>query len=122
MKVLCQSSNENIEAKIRREHQKIAGTSSEVAIEKFLEEASLLDLYGVELYHVLDSNRERKVIGVGPDSVQIHSYTMEPLKRCVYSQNFIGGRGWGKGSIVSPLYFIIAFLKVKYPLSPWAIF
>lgn len=80
-KVVCQSSNENLDAKIRREHQKIVGTSSEVAIEKFLEEVAMLDLYGVELFHVVDRHRVRKVIGVGPDCVQIFSLNMEPLKR-----------------------------------------
>ena len=80
-KVLSQSDNETLDAKIRREHQKIAGTSSEVAIEKFLEEAALLDLYGVELYAVLDSHKVRKVVAVGPECVQIHSSNMEPLKR-----------------------------------------
>lgn len=80
-KVTCQSSNENLDAKIRREHQKIAGTSSEVAIEKFLEEVALLDLYGVELFHVVDRHRNRRVIGVGPDCVQTFSSSMEPLKR-----------------------------------------
>ena len=82
-KILSQVDNENLEARIRREHQKIAGTSSEVAIEKFLEEAAQLDLYGVELYHVLDSHRNRKVIGVGPECVQIFSGHMDPLKRSV---------------------------------------
>ena len=80
-KISCQADNENLEAKIRREHQKIAGTSSEVAIEKFLEDAAQLDLYGVELYYVLDTRRSRKVIGVGPECVQIFSGHMEPLKR-----------------------------------------
>ena len=80
-KVVTQTNNDGLDAKIRREHQKIAGMSSEVAIEKFLEEVSLLDLYGVELFHVVDSRRVRKVIGVGPDCVQIFSVNMEPLKR-----------------------------------------
>ncbi len=80
-KVLSQTDNDTLEGKIRREHQKIAGTSSEVAIEKFLEEASQLDLYGVELYHVLDNRRARKLIGVGPESVQILSNSMESLNR-----------------------------------------
>lgn len=59
------------------------GTSSEVAIEKFLEDTAQLDLYGVELYHVLDSHRNRKVIGVGPECVQIFNSHMDPLKRSV---------------------------------------
>lgn len=84
-KILCQADNDNMEARIKREHQKIAGTSFDVALEKFLEEASLLELYGVELYHVLDSHHSPKVIGVGPESVHIHSVSMEPIKRCVNS-------------------------------------
>lgn len=80
-KVMSQASNENLEAKIRREHQKIAGTSAEVAIEMFLEEVSMLDTYGVELFHITDRHRVRKVIGVGPDCVQIYSSNMEPLNR-----------------------------------------
>ena len=80
-KVLSKSDNDNLEAKIRREHQKIAGTSTEVAIEMFLEEVSTLETYGVELFHITDRLRVRKVIGVGPDCVQIFSSNMEPLNR-----------------------------------------
>ncbi len=84
-KIMCQSDNDNMDARIKREHHKLAGTSFDVAIEKFLEEASLLELYGVEVYHVLDSHHSPKVIGVGPESVHVHSVSMEPLKRCVYN-------------------------------------
>ncbi len=80
-KVLSQQDNETLEVKTRREHQKIVGTSGEVAIEKFLEETAQIDLYGVEIYHVIDAHRTRKVIGVGPECVQIFSSHMEPLKR-----------------------------------------
>ncbi len=80
-KIMSQADNDGMEARIKREHQKIAGTSFDVAIEKFLEESSLLELYGVELYHVLDSRHLPKIIGVGPESVHIHSVSMEPLKR-----------------------------------------
>jgi len=80
-KVMSQQDNESLEVKTRREHQKIVGTSAEVAIEKFLEEAGQIDLYGVEVYHVVDDHRRRKVIGVGPECVQIFSNHMEPQKR-----------------------------------------
>ena len=80
-KIQSQDGNENLEAKIRREHQKIAGMSSELAIEKFLEEVSLLEVYGVEMLRIVDAHRVRKVIGVGPDCVQIYSSKMEPLNK-----------------------------------------
>ena len=73
-----------MDARIRREHQKIAGTSVEMATEKFLEEVSMLELYGVELYHVLNNHRVPQVIGVGPENVQVYSRSMELQKRCVY--------------------------------------
>ena len=82
-KVLCQADNDNMDGRIRREHQKLAGTSNEIATEKFLEDAATLDLYGVELYHVLDGHRVPKIIGVGPENVQIYSSSMELEKRCV---------------------------------------
>ena len=88
-KIMCQADNDNMEARIKREHQKLTGTSVDVAIEKFLEEASLLELYGVELYHVLDNVHVPKIIGVGPENVHVHSVSMEPLKRCVYVSNSI---------------------------------
>lgn len=80
-KVLSKANNESLEAKIRREHQKIAGTLAEVAIEMFLEEVSTLETYGVELFHITDRHRARKVIGVGPDCVQMLSSNMEQLNR-----------------------------------------
>lgn len=82
-KVLCQGDNDNMDGRIRREHQKLAGTSNEIATEKFLEEAATLELYGVELYHVVDSHRVPKIIGVGPEHVQIYSASMELEKRFV---------------------------------------
>lgn len=84
-KVKSKANNDSLEAKVRREHQKIARTSTEVAIEMFLEEVSTLETYGVELFHIVDRDRVRKVIGVGPDCVQLFSSNMEPLNRFTYS-------------------------------------
>ena len=80
-KVMCQADSDNMDARIRREHQKIAGTSVEMATEKFLEEVAMLELYGVELYHVLNNHRVPQVIGVGPENVQVYSRSMELQKR-----------------------------------------
>ena len=71
-KVMCQATeSDNMDARIRREHQ-------------FLEEVSMLELYGVELYHVLNNHRVPQVIGVGPENVQVYSRSMELQKRCVF--------------------------------------
>ena len=80
-KVLCQLENDNLDAKIRREHQKLTGTSIDAAVERFLNEVSAMELYGVELFHVLDGNHEKRVIGVGPENIVIYTSSMEHVHR-----------------------------------------
>ena len=80
-KVACPSDSDNLDARTRREHQKLAGTSVEVAIEKFLDEAVFLELYGAELYHVIDAYRVHRIVGVGPEGVRIYSTSMEVLNK-----------------------------------------
>ena len=81
-KIFCPTENDNMDARIQSEHTKLIGTSTEIAIEKFLVEAASLELYGVELFPVEDgSDRLQKVIGVGPDSIHLYSPTMQLLKR-----------------------------------------
>lgn len=80
-KVHGSGDNDNMDARIRREHQKLHGLSQELATEKFLEEVSQLELYGVELHHVTDSDQVEKIIGVGPESIHIYSSNMDLLNR-----------------------------------------
>ena len=77
----CQADNDNMEARVRREHQKLSGMLAEIAIEKFLEEVASLPDYGVEFYRVVDGHRLPKIIGVGPENVQLFSSSLEPLRR-----------------------------------------
>lgn len=80
-KVTSQTDNDNLDARVRREHQKLAGISVDVVIEKFLSEAASLEHYGMEMYPVVDSHHSHKLIGVGPNSIAIYSAGMELKKR-----------------------------------------
>ncbi|KAL5466792.1 hypothetical protein EMCRGX_G030941 [Ephydatia muelleri] len=84
-KVHGSGDNDNMDARIRREHQKLHGLSQELATEKFLEEVSQLELYGVELHHVTDSDQVEKIIGVGPEDIHIYSSNMDLLNRYSYT-------------------------------------
>ena len=80
-KVTSQMDNDDLDARIRREHQKLAGVSVDVAIEKFLNEAASLEHYGMEMYPAVDEFHSHKFIGVGPESIAIYSSGMELKKR-----------------------------------------
>lgn len=79
-KVVVQGPSDNLEARTRREHQKLVGVSAEIAIEKFLSEVATLHLYGVELYHTCNGGQSHKYIGVGPESITIYSAGKTQLK------------------------------------------
>lgn len=79
-KVAIQGPSDNLEARTRREHQKLVGVSGEIAIEKFLNEVATLQLYGVELYHTCNGGQSHKYIGVGPESITIYSAGKTQLK------------------------------------------
>ena len=80
-KVTCPSDSTNLDARTRREHQRLAGTSVEIAIEKFLNEGAAMELYGTELYHVIDAYRVPRIIGVGPEGIRVYSSSMEVLSK-----------------------------------------
>ena len=80
-KVTCPSDSDNLDARTRREHQRLAGTSVEIAIEKFLNEGAAMELYGTELYHVIDAYRVPRIIGVGPEGIRVYSSSMEVLSK-----------------------------------------
>lgn len=79
-KIVCPTENDNLDVRIRREHQKLASMSAEVAVERFLNEVSTFELYGVELYSVSDGDRVPKIVGVGPQNIYMYSATMNLLK------------------------------------------
>lgn len=79
-KVAVQGPSDNLEARTRREHQKLVGVSGEIAIEKFLSEVATLQLYGVELYHTCNGGQSHKYIGVGPENITIYSAGKTQLK------------------------------------------
>ena len=97
-----------MDARIRREHQKLHGLSQELATEKFLEEVSQLELYGVELHHVTDSDLVEKIIGVGPEDIHIYSSNMDLLNRYVLTIEAC------KGTHISGMASI---RKLKRPLN-----
>ena len=76
--VVVQGPAENLEARIKREHQKLAGLSTEIAIEKFLSEVSGLPLYGVELYTISGGSQH---LGVGPEYITVYSAQKTALKQ-----------------------------------------
>ncbi len=81
-KVPCSSSEiDHYDTRIRREHHKLAGTPSEMAIEKFLNEASNLEHYGVEMHEVVSGNHTKMIVGVGPEYILIMSPQMEVFDR-----------------------------------------
>lgn len=75
--VTVQGTTDNLEARIRREHQKLMGLSTEIAIEKFLSEVAGLPLYGVEMYPIAG----RQYLGVGPEYLTIYSSQKTALKK-----------------------------------------
>lgn len=81
-KVPCSSSEmENYETRVRREHYKLISTPPEVAVEKFLNEAATLEHYGMEMYHVIDSSRDKMIVAVGPECILVLSSQMDVLQR-----------------------------------------
>ena len=75
--ITVQGPAENLEARAKREHQKLTGLSTEIAIEKFLGEVARLPLYGVELYAISGG----QFVGVGPEYVTIYSAEKTALKQ-----------------------------------------
>ena len=75
--VTVQGPAENLEARIKREHQKLVGLSTEIAIEKFLSEVARLLLYGVEMYPIAGG----QYLGVGPEYITIYSTQKTALKK-----------------------------------------
>ena len=66
--------NETFVTRVRREHHLLMGTPSEIAVEKFLNEAAVLDHYGVEMYHTLSSKGGKRIIvGVGPECIYVYN-------------------------------------------------
>lgn len=72
-----QGAADNLEARTKREHQKLAGLSTEIAIEKFLGEVAGLPLYGVELYAISGG----QYLGVGPESITTYTAEKTTLKQ-----------------------------------------
>ncbi len=52
-----------------------------MAIENFLNEASSLEHYGIEMHEVVSGNRSKLVVGVGPEYILIMSPQMEVFDR-----------------------------------------
>ena len=75
--VTVQGPADSLEVRIKREHQKLTGLSTEIAIEKFLSEVAGLPLYGVELYGVSGG----QYIGVGPEYIAIYTAQKTVLKQ-----------------------------------------
>ena len=75
--ITVQGAAENLEARTKREHQKLAGLSTEIAIEKFLSEVAGLPLYGVELYGISGG----QYLGVGPEYITIFTADKTTLKQ-----------------------------------------
>ena len=75
--VTVQAPAENLEARLKREHQKLVGLSTEIAIEKFLGEVAQLPLYGVEMYPIAGA----QYLGVGPEYITIYSTHKTALKQ-----------------------------------------
>ena len=40
-----------------------------------------MELYGTELYHVIDAYRVPRIIGVGPEGIRVYSSSMEVLSK-----------------------------------------
>ena len=79
--VSVQGPADNLAARTKREHQKLTGVSTEIAIEKFLGEIAGLPLYGVELYDTSSGGSDtHKFIGVGPESITTYTAGKTPLK------------------------------------------
>lgn len=76
-RLTVQGATDNLEARTKREHQKLAGLSTEIAIEKFLGEVAGLPLYGVEMYAIAGG----QFLGVGPEFITIYTSDMTPLKQ-----------------------------------------
>ena len=75
--VTVQGPSDNLEARLKREHQKLAGVSTEIAIEKFLSEVAGLPLYGVEMYSVSGG----QYLGVGPEYITTYSSQKTAIKQ-----------------------------------------
>ena len=75
---------DNYDTRIRREHHKLVGTPPEIAIERFLNESSSLEHYGVELHYVTSGSRSKLIVGVGPEFILIMSPQMEVFDRYRY--------------------------------------
>ena len=72
-----QGATDNLEARTKREHQKLAGLSTEIAIEKFLGEVAGLPLYGVEMYAISGG----QFLGVGPEFITTYTAEKTALKQ-----------------------------------------
>lgn len=79
---------ENYDTRIRREHHKLVGTPPELAIEKFLNESSTLEHYGMEMHHIINTNRVKLIAGIGPDCILILSPQYEVFER--WEENGLG--------------------------------
>lgn len=79
--ITVQSTADNLEARTKREHQKLAGLSTEIAIEKFLSEVAGLPLYGVELYGISGG----QYLGVGPEYITTYTADKTTVKQYSYS-------------------------------------
>ncbi|XP_033626328.1 E3 ubiquitin-protein ligase MYLIP-A-like [Asterias rubens] len=66
---------------VMAEHVRLRGMKPSQAENKFLQEASLLDSYGMELYHARDTSQGSVLFGVGPQG--IHLYSDEPKVECL---------------------------------------
>lgn len=75
--VTVQGPTDNLVARTKREHQKLAGVSTEIAIEKFLSEVAGLPLYGVEMYSISGG----QFLGVGPEYITTYSPQKTALKQ-----------------------------------------
>lgn len=81
-KIPCSTSEmDNYDTRIRREHHKLMGMSPDIAIEKFLNEVATLEHYGVEMYHVINSNRMKLIAGVGPTCIHVLSPQLDVFER-----------------------------------------
>ena len=84
-KVPCDTVDaDTFQTRVRREHHLLMGTPTEVAVEKFLNEASSLEHYGVEQFHTLNSKGKHVIVGVGPECIYVYNGPqMEIQKRFV---------------------------------------
>ena len=83
-KIPCSTSEmDNYESRVRREHHRLVGMSPELAVERFLNEAATLEHYGMEMHHVVNSNRVKLIAGIGPECMLILSPQYEVIERYV---------------------------------------